>query len=122
MIIRLSEIPAEGIRIDGPEAFPRPFADPTWTLDGVALALEKDADAVFVRGTLEARVPLVCGRCLEPFDLHVSQEVDTRFFPRRRAGRKSASSPPTIWKPTCTPTTSWIWARWWRPRPPWRCP
>lgn len=81
MIIRLSEIPAEGIRIDGPEAFPRPFADPTWTLDGVALALEKDADAVFVRGTLEARVPLVCGRCLEPFDLHVSQEVDTRFLP-----------------------------------------
>jgi uncharacterized protein len=81
MIIRLSEIPAEGIRIDGPEAFPRPFADPTWALNGVALALEKDADAVFVRGTLDARVPLVCSRCLEPFDLHVSQEVDTRFLP-----------------------------------------
>lgn len=81
MIIRVSEIPDEGIRIDGPEAFTRPFADSTWSLDAVELTLEKDADAVFVRGTLEARVPLVCGRCLEPFDLRVSSDVDTRFLP-----------------------------------------
>lgn len=81
MIIRVSEIPDEGLRIEGPEAFPRPFADPDWKLEGVELTLEKDADAVFVRGTLEARVPLVCGRCLEPFEIHVSPEVDTRFLP-----------------------------------------
>ena len=81
MIIRVSEIPDEGLRIDGPEAFSRPFADPTWTLDGVELALEKDSEAVFVRGTLDARVPLVCGRCLEPFELRVSPDVDTRFLP-----------------------------------------
>ena len=81
MIIRVSEIPDEGLRIDGPEAFTRPFADSDWTLDGVELALEKDADAVFVRGRLEARVPLVCGRCLEPFEMLVAPEVDTRFLP-----------------------------------------
>mgnify|MGYP003694547379 CR=1 FL=1 len=91
MIIRVSAIPDEGIRIDGPEAFPRPFADPTWVLAGAELAVEKDADAVFVRGTLEARVPMVCGRCLEPFEIR-------RFpggrhavrFRAPRGGRKSA--------------------------------
>jgi len=81
MIIRVSEIPDEGIRIEGPEAFGQPFADRSWTLAAVDLLVEKDAEAVFVRGRLEARVPQVCGRCLEPFETAVAPDVETRFLP-----------------------------------------
>jgi uncharacterized protein len=81
MIIRVSEIPEEGIRIEGPESFGQPFADRSWTLSDVDLTVEKDAGAIFVRGRLGARVPQVCGRCLEPFEIAVTPEVETRFLP-----------------------------------------
>jgi uncharacterized protein len=81
MIIRVSDIPDEGIRIEGTESFGQPFADRSWALVDVDLLVEKDAEAVFVRGRLEARVPQVCGRCLEPFEIAVAPEVETRFLP-----------------------------------------
>lgn len=81
MIIRVSEIPDEGLRIEGPDSLGRPFVDPAWTLTHVDLMVERDGDAVFVRGRLGARVPQVCGRCLEPFVTALAPEVEARFLP-----------------------------------------
>jgi uncharacterized protein len=84
MLIRVSEIPEEGIQIEGADALPHPFEDPTWTLEELSLAVEKEGETVFVRGALAARVPLVCGRCLEPFVLRIAPSVDARFVPSPR--------------------------------------
>lgn len=84
MRVRVAEIPEEGLRIEGVDAFEHPFQDSTWALDDVSLAVEKDGDAVFVHGSLSATVPQVCGRCLQPFDVTVSPEVETRFVPSPR--------------------------------------
>lgn len=81
MIIRVSEIPEEGLQVDGAAAIERPFADASWTLDDLSLRVEKDGDAVFVSGRLAARVPQVCGRCLEPFQVTVAPEIEARFVP-----------------------------------------
>jgi len=50
MVIRVSEIPEEGLRFEGPEAFPEPFQDRTWRLEDLELDVEKDGDVVFVNG------------------------------------------------------------------------
>jgi uncharacterized protein len=83
MIVRVAEIPEDGLQIEGPEAFPHPFQDPSWSLDEVRLTVEKDGEAVVVRGGLVASVPRECGRCLEPFTVTVSPEVDARFVSSR---------------------------------------
>lgn len=82
MMIRVSEIPKEGLRIEGVEAFPHPFSDPSWSLDDLSLFVEKAGEEALVRGHLAARIPQVCGRCLEAFTVQVRAEVDTRFLPR----------------------------------------
>jgi uncharacterized protein len=84
MLIRVDEIPEEGLQVEGVEAFPHPFQDPAWKLDDVSLLVEKEGDAVFVRGRLAARVPLLCGRCLEPYTVAVQAQVDARFLPNPR--------------------------------------
>ncbi len=81
MLIQIAEIPDEGLRIEGVADFPHPFEDTTWALDGLSLVVEKDGDVVFVRGDIEARVPLTCGRCLEPYTVTVHPSVDARFVP-----------------------------------------
>jgi len=81
VVIQVAEIPPEGLRIAGVADFPQPFQDPSWTLDDLSLLLEKDGDTVFVRGDLSARVPLTCGRCLEPYTVTVHPQVDARFVP-----------------------------------------
>jgi len=87
MVIRVSEIPDQGLRIEGVEGLPRPFADPSWTLEGLSLFLEKVGEEVLVRGRLAALIPQVCGRCVEAFTFQVVAEVDTRFLPRPAGGR-----------------------------------
>src|SRR6266508_3124667 len=47
MVIRVSEIPEEGLRFGGPEAFPEPFQDRAWRLEDVELAVEKDGNVVY---------------------------------------------------------------------------
>jgi uncharacterized protein len=81
MVIRVSEIPEEGLRFEGPEAFPEPFQDRTWRLEDLELAVEKDGDVVFVNGRVRSRVPQVCSRCLESYDATVDATVDTRLVP-----------------------------------------
>ena len=82
MNIKVSEIPEEGLSIEGVEDFPQPFQDPAWILEGLSLLVEKDGNDVLVRGRMRARVPQTCGRCLEPFPFDVVARVDTRFCPR----------------------------------------
>lgn len=81
MLIQVADIPPEGLRIEGTAEFPRPFQDAGWALDDVSLTVEKDGETVFVRGDLSARVPLACGRCLEPYAVTVHPTVDARFVP-----------------------------------------
>jgi uncharacterized protein len=89
MIIRVAEIPGEGLEVEDPRAFPHPFQDPAWSLDAVSLTVEKDGEAVLIQGTLAARVPQHCGRCLEPYAVTVTPEVDARFVPNpRRRGEE----------------------------------
>ena len=84
MIIRVADIPEEGLALTGAGAFLRPFQDPSWTLDDVELRVDKDGEAVLVRGRLRARVPQLCGRCLEAYTATVAPEVDARFVPSPR--------------------------------------
>lgn len=81
MVIRVSEIPEEGLQIEGVAEFPRPFLDRSWTLRDISLKVEKDGDTVFVTGRLEATVPQYCGRCLESYTVAVEPMVNARFVP-----------------------------------------
>jgi len=89
MIIRVAEIPEDGLQIEGPGAFPRPFQDSSWALNDLSLTVEKDGEAVFVKGEVVASVPQHCGRCLEPYLVTVRSDVDARFVPNpRRRGEE----------------------------------
>lgn len=88
MVIRVSDIPEEGLQLDGPGALAHPFQDGAWALTGLSLRLDKEGDVVIVHGRIEARVPQTCGRCLEPYDLVVAPTVEARFVPRGAARRE----------------------------------
>jgi uncharacterized protein len=81
VVIRVSEIPDQGIRVEGAEAFPHPFQDPAWKLEAVSLFVQRDGDVVLVSGHIEARIPQLCGRCLEAYEVTVTPAVDARFVP-----------------------------------------
>src|SRR5262249_42034465 len=81
MIIKVSEIPEEGVRLEGPGALSQPLPDPGWGPRDVGLGVEKDGDTVFVTGHLRSRVPQVCSRCLESYEATVDADVDTRLVP-----------------------------------------
>lgn len=82
MVIRVSEIPEQGRIIEGVEEGASPFQDPHWALEGLSLFVEKDKDDVLVRGWVRSRIPLTCGRCLEPFPMAVEADLDLRLAPR----------------------------------------
>jgi uncharacterized metal-binding protein YceD (DUF177 family) len=69
------------LKVEGVEAFPRPFQDPAWALDDVDLLLLKDGDDVVVTGRLEAHMPQNCSRCLAPYGVRVAPEIDVRYVP-----------------------------------------
>lgn len=85
MIIRVSELEEQGLRIDEAGALGSAFTDPSWRLDSVALEVEADGVEVFVRGRLAATVPLTCGRCVEAFAGRVAADLDVRLLPRPAA-------------------------------------
>lgn len=82
MIIRVSELPEEGLSIDETAFAASPYADPAWEIERVQLQVDKDGDEVDVRGQVRASVPQVCGRCTEGFTAMVTAEVDLRFAPK----------------------------------------
>jgi uncharacterized protein len=82
MIIRVSELEEQGLRIDDVEALATALPDPSWRLESAALEVEADDSDVFVRGRLTATVPQTCGRCLEAFPARVEVPIDVRLVPR----------------------------------------
>ncbi|PYN10481.1 MAG: hypothetical protein DME06_13995, partial [Candidatus Rokuibacteriota bacterium] len=82
MVIRVSEIPDDGLSIEGADRLPEPFRDHSWRLEELSLLVERDDRDVVVRGRIAVSVPQVCGRCLERFPTRVAPEVDARFSPR----------------------------------------
>lgn len=86
MIIRVSEIPDEGLVVANPGAFVAPFTDRSWRLDVIRLRVERDGDDVLVAGELAANAPLVCSRCLEEFRVDVRPSVDVRYVRRPPVG------------------------------------
>jgi uncharacterized protein len=82
MIIRVSDIQDDGLRVANAGEFVAPFADRSWRLNAVRLHVTRDGDDVVVVGDLEASVPLVCGRCLEEFRVDIRPRVDARYVPR----------------------------------------
>jgi uncharacterized protein len=87
MIIRVSDIPEEGLQVEDRAAFR--FADATWRLDSVSLAVTRDGDDVDVVGRIDATVPQTCGRCLEEYPATVQAAVDVRFAPRPAASHNA---------------------------------
>ena len=90
MIIQVSELPEEGLTFDDVAAFPSAFADRTWLLDGVHLTLTPDGQDVMVDGSIEATVPQLCSRCLEPFPSKVAASVGVHLTPRPATGGDSS--------------------------------
>lgn len=82
MIIRVSELPDEGLSIDETAFAASPYSDPAWHLDRLRLQVNKDGDEVDVLGEIRASVPQECGRCAEAFTAPVSAEVNLRFAPK----------------------------------------
>ena len=82
MIIRVSELPDEGLSIDETAWAASPYADPAWRLDRVQLQVNRDGSEVDVLGQIHATVPQTCGRCTEEFASPVSADVALRFAPK----------------------------------------
>ena len=88
MILRIADIPDEGLTVEGTSAFATPFSDPTWRLDRVRLHVERDGDDLIVTGDVGSTVPGMCGRCLEEFAVRVRAAVDVRLIPRPATGAR----------------------------------
>src|SRR5207237_3692282 len=88
MVIRVSEIPDDGLSVEGADKLPEPFHDRSWRLEELALLVERDDRDVVVRGRIAVSVPQVCGRCLERFPTRVAPAVDARFSPRPERGKE----------------------------------
>jgi len=86
LVIEVSKIPHEGLALDSPlepEALhlegERSFRLASGNLRA---RLEKgDEESVHVRGHLDARLSLDCGRCLEPFEMNLDQDLELFFLP-----------------------------------------
>jgi uncharacterized protein len=86
MIIRVSELPNDGLQVTDATALASPFADRTWKLTGLDLNVARDGADVVIHGRIDATVPQVCARCLESFPVDVSAAVDSRFVARPATG------------------------------------
>ncbi|HLE44834.1 MAG TPA: DUF177 domain-containing protein [Methylomirabilota bacterium] len=81
MIVRISEIPDEGLQVDSLADLGAVFPEAGWTLDGVALHIERRGGDVVVTGSFRATARLQCSRCLEPLVTRVDPEVDVHLVP-----------------------------------------
>ena len=82
MIIRVSELEAEGLSVDDVGQVASVFSDRSWRMDQVHIQVQPDGADVRVHGRLSATVPQTCGRCLEVFPARVDARVDVRVVPR----------------------------------------
>lgn len=86
LVIEVSKIPLEGLAVDSPlepEAVHLEGEKAFRLVSGRLQArLEKgDEESVHVRGHLDARLKLDCGRCLEPFEMGLDQDLELFFLP-----------------------------------------
>jgi len=81
MVIRVSEIPDEGLRVDSVSELPGLFAEEGWSLDRVGLRIERHGGKISVTGTFQATARLACSRCLEPLVSAIAQDVDLQLLP-----------------------------------------
>jgi uncharacterized protein len=86
MIIRVSELEEQGLRIDDVAALAPALGDPAWRLESADLLIEADGSDVFVRGDVAATVPQTCSRCLETFPARIEVPIDVRLVPKPPAG------------------------------------
>jgi uncharacterized protein len=86
MMIRVSEIPDEGLTIANAGELVAPFTDRTWKLERLRLRVQREGVDVVVTGDLQAVVPMTCGRCLEELPATVRAAVDARYIPRPATG------------------------------------
>ena len=96
MIIRVSELEEQGLRIDDVEAFASVRPDPSWRLESIALQVEPDGRDVLVHGRLGASMSLTCGRCVETFpgrvdDRHGRPPRPATSWRRERRARRRRS-------------------------------
>jgi DUF177 domain-containing protein len=82
MIVRVPDIPTEGLSVTDASALGEVYRDPAWRLLDVNLRLERDGLDVFVSGEVRAAVSQACGRCLEPSPAEVTATLDVRLVPR----------------------------------------
>ena len=81
MIVRVSEIPDQGLCIESIADLAGVFTDEGWALDGVELTVERHGGKVTVAGAFHVTARMACSRCLEPLATKVSPEVDLHLFP-----------------------------------------
>lgn len=81
MVIRVSEIPDEGLTVESVSDFGRLYPEDGWGLDAVRLSVERQGQDVAVTGRFEATARLACSRCLEPLVTRISPAVDVHLRP-----------------------------------------
>ena len=81
MVIRVSEIPDEGLRVDSPDSLGVVYPEEAWRLDAVSLMIERRDRDVLVSGRFDATARLACSRCLEPLATRVEPQVDVHMVP-----------------------------------------
>jgi uncharacterized metal-binding protein YceD (DUF177 family) len=87
LVLSVRDIPAEGQPIDAPldAATLHVEGEEEFGLERGRLTgrLEKgDDQSVHFRGRLQARLNLLCGRCLEPFVRDLDEDLDLFYMPR----------------------------------------
>ncbi len=94
MIIRVTEIPDEGVRLDSVADFPGVFPDEGWSLDEIGLAIERRGQEVAVTGRFQATARLQCSRCLEPLVSTIASDIDVQLLPSRGRRREEVELSP----------------------------
>lgn len=81
MIVRVSEIPDDGLDVRSPADLGAVFPETDWTLDTVELHIERRGGEVQVTGSFQATARLQCSRCLEPLVSQVAPAVELHLVP-----------------------------------------
>jgi uncharacterized protein len=94
MIVRVSEIPEEGLEIHAPGELGPVFTEEGWSLDQVDLRIERQGGKVAVSGNYRATARLQCSRCLEPLTTQVGSDVDLHLLPTSGARHEEVELAP----------------------------
>jgi len=81
MVIRVSEIPDQGLRIDSVADLADALPEEGFRLDAVDVSVERRGTEVVVTGGLQATARLQCSRCLEPVAASVAPVLDLHLLP-----------------------------------------